>query len=226
MTGSRSLSWHGRLARERGEFVQTHGRAARATKRTGSLVVAGLLALLAGCGGTDAPPAAVDSGRDDTAATGAAAPPSQPRMTMTGLDLYMYDATPTDAGSRPPTFWVHAERGELQEAERVWDLEGASAVVYGEDEKTVQLDAAGGRFDEQAEKAALTGGVRMTSGEILVETEEIFWDNEAQLIRSQAPLKMARGNTMINADAFEFDPNTEIFRLTNGRGRVMIEEES
>lgn len=177
---------------------------------TRQLIPIFLVACLAQCGGQPAPPAE----------EAPAVPEPIKRMTMSGMDFYLHDDAPTHGGARKPTFWVHAEEAALEETENIWSLQQTRAVIYGEEESQVTLEATHGRLDQTNKTALLWGDVSVTAGAVSMELSEIEWDNEEGLARSDAPLTITDGETKLRADTLVLDPNRRTFVLTGVRGRL------
>lgn len=145
------------------------------------------------------------------------------RMDMTGMDLYMHDYAPTDGTPRKPSLWVHADRGQATEDAEVWKLTGAHAVIYGDPEKgtnDLTVDAEDGVFDRRNNVAQLRGTVLVETGSIRLALQEIEWDNTANLARSQSRVQVIEGDTALDAESLELDPDTGSFVLKNVSGHL------
>lgn len=148
------------------------------------------------------------------------------RMAMTGMDLYMHDYRPTAGGARKPTIWVHSDEGEISTETSAWTLGRSRAVLYREDGEDIILQAMSGSFDETNETAQLGGGVKVTTGSLAMELEEIEWDNKEGVARSTGPVTITQGRTLLNASSLVLNPDEDTMLLTNGNGRIDLTDGS
>lgn len=145
-------------------------------------------------------------------------------ITMEGLDLRMHNYRPTVGEPEKPTFWVHAEKGELVDGQKSWELEQARAVVYREADEDLVLEAARGLFDETRRVARLYGGVLVTAGAVTMELAEIEWNNEEGVAKSGQPVTVVDGTSWLKASTLLLNPGEDIMRLTNVTGRIDFSE--
>ena len=192
-------------------------------------VLMALMFLCAGCGRapeevSKAPAAAApDQPLLDLAA--APAKDATPNaMTMEGVDLYMHDYTPTAGKLREPTFWVHADSGQLAVGDQVWSLQNTHAVIYRADDEDVIVEAVEGEFDQEKEIAFLTGSVRLTVGSLVVELERLAWDNKLGTATSDDPVRVTEGDTRLIASRLRIDPEKNELHLEEGSGYLPLVE--
>lgn len=192
-------------------------------------VLMALMYLCAGCGQSP----------DEVSNASAPAAPEQPllnlaaapaedaapnAMSMEGVDLYMHDYTPTAGKLREPTFWVHADSGQLAEGDQVWSLQNTRAVIYRADDEDVIVDAAEGEFDQEREIAFLTGSVRLTVGTLVVELERLAWDNKLGTATSEDPVRVTEGDMRLIANRLRINPDDDELHLEEGSGYVPLVE--
>lgn len=139
---------------------------------------------------------------------------------MEGMDLYMHNYRPTTGEPDKPTFWVHAEKGELVDGHTIWELAQARAVVYREAEADLVLEAAHGLFDEANRVARLYGGVVVTAGVVTMELADIEWNNEEGVAKSVGSVTVVNGASWLKASALFLNPEEDIMRLTDATGRI------
>ncbi len=189
----------------------------------GFLTGAALLAIL-GCsseqpisdGAAPSPPSGVvEESPAETALKGAS-------MTVAGLDLYMHDDAFTGQDTAEPTFWVHADQGELTGDESLWTLTRTRAVIYRDEEDDMHLNAKQGWFDQVRNTAQLSGGVTIESGPLRISTEQVEWDNEIGTVISSSTTELQRGATHITATSFTMTPKTGGILLDRPQGTIFI----
>lgn len=146
-------------------------------------------------------------------------------LTMQDLRLDMYRFAPTDDAGQKPLFSVEAREGAKAADKNLWSLTGIRAVVNG-DQGPVTMEAGEAIFDEDEQIARLSGGVKVQSGAIFVETDQIQWDNTQETIRADSPLLMTDGAAHLRAGGLTFDPNTRTFTLTRVNGRYPLEDKA
>ena len=145
-------------------------------------------------------------------------------MVMKGVDLYMHDYTPTEGELRDPTFWLHAESGQLAEDEKVWSLQSTRAVIYRE-EQDLFMEAREGWFDQERQVANLQGGVKLTAGSLVTDLEDVFWDNEQGTATSDRPVSVVNGETRLRAESLRISPDEDSLILRNGSGYVALRKD-
>ena len=145
-------------------------------------------------------------------------------MAMRGVDLRMYDYTPTAGELRDPTFWIHADAGQLAEGEKVWSLQKTQAVIYREDEEDLRIEALEGQFDQERQEAMLKGAVRITTGTLVVDLEDVFWKNEEGAATTSRPIHLTNGDTRLDAKALRIEPKKGSLILRDGSGYVPLKE--
>ncbi len=145
-------------------------------------------------------------------------------MAMRGLDLYMHDYTPTDGELRDPTFWVHADSGQLAEGEKVWSLQGTRVVIYRDDDEDLVVEALEGKVDLDRQVAELRGAVRLTTGSLIVDLEDLLWENEKGSATSERPIHLVDGDTRLDAESLLIKRDEGLLILGEGSGYLRLTE--
>ncbi len=153
--------------------------------------------------------------------------PAPEVMTMSGVDLYLHKAGPTQGRMENPTFWVHAEHYELTgEEDDVHAFREARAVVYGDaqNEKVIVFTAERGRMVE-GQSAYLSGTVVAQMGNMTMHLADVHWENpdateEGGLAYSEAPLTVTSPALDLRASSLRVHPETREFELTDVTGIV------
>ncbi len=193
----------------------------------GKLLIAMSL-LLSSCGQTSDMASEPEPSSGTMPAEPSSAPAELPRnlMAMRGVDLYMHDYTPTEGELRDPTFWVHAESGQLAEGEKVWSLQGTRAVIYREKHDDLVVEAREGRVDQERQVAALQGDVSLTAGTLVVDLEDLLWENEMGTATSNRPVRITDGDTWLKAQTLLIEVDEGVLILEDGSGYVRLTEPS
>ncbi len=184
--------------------------------------------LLSSCGQTSDTASESEPVSKATPSERSSPPADSPKnmMAMRGVDLYMHDYTPTAGKLRDPTFWVHAESGQLAEGEKVWSLQGTRAVIYREDNEDLVVEARDGRVDQEQQVAMLKGDVRLTEGTLVVDLEDLLWENEKGTATSNRPVHITDGDTLLEAQNLLIDVDEGTLILGEGSGYVRLAEPS
>jgi len=145
-------------------------------------------------------------------------------MAVAGLDLYMHDDAFTGQDTAEPTFWVHADQGELTGDESLWTLTDTQAVIYRDDEDDMHLTAKKGWFDQVRNTAQLSGGVTIESGPLRINTQRVDWDNALGTVTSENETELHNGATRLTAIGFTMSPDTGGIHLYQPRGTITFGE--
>lgn len=190
-------------------------------------VLIALATTLVACGPATEIPLTDSQAPRESLAPGAKAPEKEfeSAMIMKGVDLYMHDYTPTDGELRDPTFWVHAESGQLAEDEKIWALQSTRAVIYRDGDEDLVMEAREGWFDQERQVATLQGEVKLTAGSLVAELEELFWDNARGTATSDRPVRVTEGETRLSAEGLRITPDADSLVLRNGSGYVQLKKD-
>lgn len=139
-----------------------------------------------------------------------------------GIDLHMFSSRPTFGAPEDPTFWVHAERGEVLGDPPVWKLENTKAVIYRDPEEDIVLVAGSGNFDEENKSAQLDGGVRVTSGSLVANLADIHWNDETGVARSDALATLDDGINRLAGKSIALYADEDRFEIGEGSGRIRL----
>lgn len=143
-------------------------------------------------------------------------------MAMRGVDLYMHDYAPTEGELRDPTFWVHAESGQLAEGGKVWSLHRIRAVIYREDNEDLVVEARDAQVNQEEQVAALQGDVRLTAGTLVVDLEDLLWENEKGTATSDHPVYITDGDTRLEAQSLSINVDDGALILGEGSGFIRL----
>jgi hypothetical protein len=205
-------------------------------------VVVSLLALLvAACGKTPEPAKQPEQNGDRPQTSGSVpafqapassdtAPAEGASMKGQGVDLRLFDASPTQGGSRKPTFWVHADTFSLGE-KNLWTFEKARAVVYARNEEDPQVtfEAGSGQFQEtkgedgKGGMAFLRGGVTAQVGPMRLQLSDIEWVNDERTARSDSPVTITSEDSNLSASSVRLYPDQKQLVMTNVTGELQLE---
>ena len=147
-------------------------------------------------------------------------------MALRGVDLYMHDYTPTEGELRDPTFWIHAGSGQLAEGEKMWSLQSIRAVIYREDDEDLIVEARDGQVNQEKQVAVLRGDVRLTAGTLVVNLEDLLWENEKGTATSKHPVHITDGYMRLEAQSLSIDVDGGALILGEGSGYIRLREPS
>lgn len=150
--------------------------------------------------------------------------PPRSIMAGRGRDLYMHDYSPTDGELRDPTFWVHADSDQLAEGEKQWSLQGTRAVIYRDDEEDLVVEALEGEVDLDRQVAELRGAVRLTVGSLIVDLEDLLWENEEGTATSDHPIHLVDENMRFDAESLLIKRDEGVIILGEGSGYLRLTE--
>jgi hypothetical protein len=148
--------------------------------------------------------------------------------TMSNVNLYLHDMSPTAGEAKKPTFHLHTDEGR-QIDENTWMFQNADAVIYNkkpkgpEDEKLVELWAKEGRFEE-GKSAYMKGGVKAVMGTMTIELQDIEWQNPDKdkpgEARSDNPVTVIDPQMELQAKSLRIYPDTKEIEFTMVTGTV------
>ena len=145
-------------------------------------------------------------------------------LTMQGIKLYLYEASPAVGVAQKPVFEVSADVFRQVE-EKVWRFENAHAIVNpeGPEEDAFILDAAAGELREE-ESAYLSGGVTGSLGTMTLEFEDLVWENGTEerpsVARSDHPVSIQDPAMELDATSIRLYPDTKRLELENVSGHL------
>jgi hypothetical protein len=159
---------------------------------------------LAACGDRPSAPAPAQK-----PAQGAAK--SEPKTVMRArTNLYLYDnARATGGAADSPRFEVRDVDVVMDET-GAYSFENPHAIIYGRDGTQTTLTAGRGKLDEKQGRAMLTGGVTMQMGARTVQLQDIEWQKDTGVAKSDNPVTLRDGNTEIQAKRMHYDPDTKL----------------
>ncbi len=178
-----------------------------------------VLMLSAGCGGPEAP-------SENVPDPGASAESGNAILTGS-TELAFWDDEAPPGVEQPPTFWVSADEFTLEETqgEKVWILEGATAILAVADGDDAHIEAGRCRFDEASKTAELFDGVTVRMGVKTIELTDMTWLNEEGVARSENKLTVADGPSSFQAEKMAFTPSKNELVLEQVLGTVRPDDE-
>ena len=120
------------------------------------------------------------------------------------IELLFYDERAFAGQPAEPTLRLTTRVRVVEEG--AMSFEQAEAVFTAPDGTRTFLYAGAGEYDQSAKRVALTGGVRLESGTLRIELQDMLWVNETQTARSEQPATIRDGKTHLQAETFEFYP--------------------
>jgi hypothetical protein len=151
-------------------------------------------------------------------------PSAQEATEMKGIDLFLHSSRPTFGDIEAPTFSVHADSGKRLDDSRVSSFENAHAIIYRKEEGNLALVAKSMIVDEVNKTAQMAGGVRVTSGRLVVDVEELSWDDTARIARSESTATLDDGSNRISGRSIVIYPDTDRIELGSGSATVQLAE--
>jgi LPS export ABC transporter protein LptC len=110
--------------------------------------------------------------------------------------------------------WKLEAKAVDQTADGPIGLERVEITYYSEDGRVTVLTADAGVYDSSGRSAALRGNVTVnTSDGGRVETSEIEWDQERELLAGKGEVTISRGASSITGTGFELHPTEETFTI-------------
>ncbi len=146
----------------------------------------------------------------DNAGQGAAPAPASP---MIEIAQQLEDVRFSQSrGDR--LLWKLEAKAVEQAADGPIGLERVEITYYSDDGRVTVLTADAGLYDGAARNAALKGNVTVnTSDGGRVETSEVEWDQEQQLLTGEGEVTISRGASSITGTGFELHPTEETFKI-------------
>ena len=110
--------------------------------------------------------------------------------------------------------WKLEARAVEQAADGPIGLERVEITYYSDDNRVTVLTADAGVYDGAGRSAALSGNVTVnTSDGGRVETSDVKWDQERELLTGEGKVTISRGASSITGTGFELHPNEETFSI-------------
>ena len=177
----------------------------------------------AGCGGdSDPPPDLSPSGSGGVSAveTPVAQSPAA-QTTIRGMKLEMHYSSDTRGGLRKPVFTATMEEATA-EAGNAYTAKGITARAEREGDSPITFKAADGFIDQENNTAKLWGGVRLERGNIVMDLEDVTWDNKSGTARSEHKLTFGDGTAALTASGMVLRTEDNSYTLRNPRGRIRL----
>lgn len=147
-------------------------------------------------------------------------------MTISAVDLYHHDPSPTFGELKKPTIWLHADRFQVID-ENNWKIESIKAVIY--DTRTgserIRISADSGTFDKMR-TASLSGKVHAEMDEIGFDTDHLLWTNKTETepakITTDSKVSLVGKNISLSCSSLIIYPEEKYFELTEVSGIVPL----
>lgn len=150
----------------------------------------------------------------------------RPPIVGEGMNSYFYDDERGAGGLRvAPTFWFHADKGEVDMVTGKSVLKGVQAVVYRDEAENLTFEAPAGKVDENRKVASMSGGVKAVAGTIHIETDEITYDHSLETAETNGNARMVDGDTLLDAEGLSLHTGENTFELVGVRGRFDFSSE-
>ncbi len=146
--------------------------------------------------------------------------------TISAVDLYHHDPSPTFGELKKPTIWLHADKFQIID-ENNWKVESIKAVIY--DTKTgserIRVFADSGTFVKM-KTASLSGKVHAEMDEIEFDTEYLLWTNKTETepakITTDRKVSLVGKNISLTCSSLIIYPEEKNFELTEVSGIVPL----
>lgn len=135
------------------------------------------------------------------------------------MTLRFFDDIPSEEMGDLPRFELASSRCRYEEGD-IWTFENADAVIRGDGQQEMRIEAGFGRVDHRTKHAFMEGGVRLTTGDLIIEMEELTWSNADRVATTERPLRIMQGDTDLSASAMQMFPDDNIVVLEEARGRI------
>ena len=136
------------------------------------------------------------------------------------MTLRFYDDTPSGEMGELPRFELASSRCRYEEGD-VWSFQDADAVIRGDGNDTeMRIEAGFGRVDHRTKHAFMEGGVRLTTGDLTIEMEELTWSNAERVASSEQPVRILQGGTDLEASSMRLYPDESRVVLQEAQGRI------
>lgn len=145
---------------------------------------------------------------------------SSSRSGFSGLEMRMFESSPTLGETRTISFRIRAGSGEILNDANIYSLQDVSAVAYSENGEEIHFEAKRADYNGVEEEAHLQGDVRIQVGVFKLTMQRVDWDNEERVARSDTPVTIDHGGTRLTASGgMTIDLRTQgvVFRGVEGR---------
>ena len=135
------------------------------------------------------------------------------------MTLRFYDDIPGDGVSELPRFELTSSRARYEEGD-IWTFEDADAIIRGDNESEMRIEAGYGRVDHRTKHAFMEGGVRVTTGDLIIELQVLTWSNAERVATSEQPVRVVQGGTNLQAGSIQMYPDESRVVLYETEGRI------
>jgi hypothetical protein len=152
-------------------------------------------------------------------------PPANNASEIHGIELRFDTSRPTFGQAETPAFSVRAETGVQKSDLRQWSLEDARATIYRKSADNLQLVAKSMTFDTEKKEAQMGGGVRVTSGRLVVEAADMSWDDTARVAKTDSFATLDDGANRITGKSISIFPDNDLIQVGGGTGSIRLAAE-
>jgi len=135
------------------------------------------------------------------------------------MTLRFFDDTPSGEVGELPRFELASSRCRYEEGD-VWSFEDADAVIRGDRDTEMRIEAGFGRVDHRTKHAFMEGGVRLTTGDLIIDMQELTWSNSERVATTEKPVRIQQGGTDLHASSMQLFPDESRVILQEARGRI------
>lgn len=187
-----------------------------------NLVVAlGAVCMMAGCDSPDIP----QKRAPQSEAMNEEKETSSSRSGFSGLEMRMFESSPTLGETRTISFRIRAGSGEILNDANIYSLQDVSAVAYSESGEEILFEAKRADYSEAEQKASLQDDVRIQVGVFKLTMQRVDWDNEERVARSDTLVTIDHGATRLTASGgMTIDSRTRGVVFHGLKGRLEFEE--
>ena len=138
---------------------------------------------------------------------------------------YDYHTTQSKGGTPVGELWGESALRYAGETRR--ELEGVRMVFYRDGVKDAVLTSETGEIDETTQATVARGNVVVVSEDgRTLESEELYWDPERELIHTDVFVRFTDGDQVLTGYGMETDPDlTDLVILNQVKGEIYTETE-
>jgi LPS export ABC transporter protein LptC len=118
-------------------------------------------------------------------------------------------------------FWELEADSVAQPAEGPVSIERVKIVYHADDGRVTVVTADAGLYDEASHNATLRGNVVVeTSDGGSLNCERLQWDADAEMLRGEGGVTLAKGGSVLRGTGFDLSPSRETFKMHQVEGIV------
>ena len=145
-----------------------------------------------------------------------------------GPEQVTYDYHTTQSKGGTPVWELWGESALRYAGETRRELEGVRMVFYRDGVKDAVLTSETGEIDETTQATVARGNVVVVSEDgRTLESEELYWDPERELIHTEVFVRFTDGDQVLTGYGMETDPDlTDLVILNQVKGEIYPESEA